>query len=140
MIRYRAVVANVDIGVLVVVILIGTLEATLAIGKFNVADASHFIPGKGTMYVPRAFYRHTKEGFSEGRFNSHGFRDYERTYEKPQDVFRILVLGDSYVEAFQVQLEDSFTAQLEKVLNAHASSRRFEVLSLGQSGFGTAEK
>jgi hypothetical protein len=39
-----------------------------------------------------------------------------------------------------VQLEDSFTAQLEKLLNAKASTVRFEVLSLGQSGFGTADE
>jgi hypothetical protein len=123
-----------------VVILLGALEAALAIAKFNVPSNSRFIPRKGTTYIPNAYYRHTKEGFSQGRFNSHGFRDYERTYEKPQDVFRILVLGDSYIEALQVQLEDSFTAQLETKLNAHASSRRFEVLSLGQSGFGTGEE
>jgi hypothetical protein len=39
-----------------------------------------------------------------------------------------------------VQLEDAFTAQLEKMLNANARSRRFEVLALGQMGFGTAEE
>jgi hypothetical protein len=72
--------------------------------------------------------------------HSHGFRDYERTYEKPANVFRILVLGDSYIEAFQVQQEDSFTAQLEKMLNAQISSVRLDVVSLGQSGFGTAEE
>jgi hypothetical protein len=49
-------------------------------------------------------------------------------------------LGDSYIEAFQVQLEDAFTAQLEKMLNANASSKRFEVLALGQMGFGTADE
>jgi len=97
-------------------------------------------PEPTVTYIPHAYYRHTKEGFSEGYFNSHGFRDYERTYEKPPGVFRILVLGDSYIEALQVQLEESFTAPLEKTLNAHGSSIRFEVLGLGQSGFGTAQE
>jgi hypothetical protein len=138
--RCGRIAANLGIAFLSVVILLGALEAALVITKFNVPNTSRFIPRKGTTYIPNAYYRHTKEGFSEGRFNSHGFRDYERTYEKPQDVFRILVLGDSYIEAFQVQLEDSFTAQLETMLNAHASSTRFEVLSLGQSGFGTADE
>ncbi|MDH4079443.1 MAG: SGNH/GDSL hydrolase family protein [Nitrospira sp.] len=109
--------------------------------KFNTPAILRFIPGKGTTFIPNAYYRHSKEGFSEGQFNSHGFRDYERTYEKPTDVFRILVLGDSFVEALQVPLEDSFTAQLEKMLNgARVSSSRFEVLALGQSGFGTADE
>jgi hypothetical protein len=39
-----------------------------------------------------------------------------------------------------VQLEDAFCAQLENMLNAHRSLKRFEVLSLGQSGFGTADE
>jgi len=138
--RGKTLATNLGLVVLAVVIILGALEAALAIMKFNTPSASRFIPSKGTTYIPHAYYHHTKEGFSEGYFNSHGFRDYERTYEKPAGVFRILVLGDSYIEALQVQLEDSFTALLEKILNAHASSPQFEVLALGQSGFGTAEE
>lgn len=121
-------------------VIFGALEAALAITKFNVPANIRFVSGKGTTYVPHAYYRHTKEGFSEGFFNSHGFRDYERIYEKRPGVFRILVLGDSYIEALQVQLDESFTAVLEKSLNKNASSTKFEVLSLGQSGFGTADE
>jgi hypothetical protein len=138
--KLRALCTSFGLVIFALVIVLGLLEALLAITKLNVPDFSLFIPGKGTTYIPHAYYRHTKEGFSEGRFNSHGFRDYERTYEKPPGVFRILVLGDSYIEAFQVQLEESFTAQLEKLLNAQSSSAKYEVLSLGQSGFGTAEE
>jgi hypothetical protein len=140
MVRLKTFATNVALLVSAVVFILCSLEAALAITKFNVPDYLRFIPGKGTTFIPHAHYRHTKEGFSEGYFNSHGFRDYERTYEKPPGVFRILVLGDSYIEALQVQLEDAFTAQLEKMLNAHASSKRFEVLALGQMGFGTADE
>jgi hypothetical protein len=138
--RFKALTTNFGVALLGVVIILGVLEAALAITKFNVPESSRLIPGKGTTYTPNAYYRHTKEGFSEGRFNSHGFRDYERTYIKERGVFRIIVLGDSYIEAFQVPLEESFTVQLEKLLNTHSTSTRFEVLSLGQSGFGTAEE
>jgi hypothetical protein len=138
--RFKTFATNLGLGAFAMVITLGALEATLAITKFNVPGNARFIPDKGTTYIPHAYYRHTKEGFSEGRFNAHGFRDYERTYEKPVGVFRILILGDSNIEALQVQLEESFTAQLEKLLNADASSTRFEVLGLGQSGFGTADE
>jgi hypothetical protein len=138
--RFKTFATNLGLVVLALGTILGALEAALAIMKCNTPSTSRLIPGKGTTYIPHAYYRHTKEGFSEGHFNSHGFRDYERTYEKPPGVFRILVLGDSYIEALQVQLEDSFTAQLEKILNAHAPSTQFEVLSLGQSGFGTADE
>jgi hypothetical protein len=140
MARLKKFAINLGLVVFAVVIVLGALEAVLAITKFNVPVMVRFIPDKGMTYIPHAYYRHTKEGFSEGYFNSHGFRDYERTYEKPPGVFRILVLGDSYVEALQVQLEDAFTAQLEKMLNANASSKRFEVLALGKMGFGTADE
>jgi hypothetical protein len=122
------------------VIIVGAMEAALSITKVNIPSTLRFVPNKGVTYEPHAYYRHTKEGFSEGYFNSHGFRDYERTYEKPPGVLRILVLGDSYIEALQVQLDESFPALLEKTLNAHASTTRFEVLALGQSGFGTADE
>jgi hypothetical protein len=140
MIRYKNAFANCAIAVSALFVFLGALEAALAITKFNVPDTARFISGKGTTYIPHAYYRHTKEGFSEGHFNSHGFRDYERSYEKPEGVYRILVLGDSYIEALQVQLEDAFTAQLERMLNEQSSFMKFEVLSLGQSGFGTAEE
>jgi hypothetical protein len=138
MCRAKTLATNFGLVVLSLVIVMGALEAALAITKFNVPDASRFVPNQGVAYIPNSYYRHNKEGFSEGYFNSHGFRDYERTYEKPPGVFRILVIGDSYTEALQVQLEESYTALLEKNLNAYGAGR-FEVLSLGQSGFGTAD-
>jgi lysophospholipase L1-like esterase len=137
--RAKTFETNLGLIVLSLVIVMGALEAALAITKFNVPDASRFVPNQGVAYIPNAYYRHNKEGFSEGYFNSHGFRDYERTYEKPSGVFRILVVGDSYTEALQVQLEESYTALLEKHLNAYGPGR-FEVISLGQSGFGTADE
>jgi hypothetical protein len=140
MVRFKTFAVNFALVVFACVAALGALEAVLAITKLNTPETSRFIPGKGVTYIPHVYYRYTKEGFSEGRFNSHGFRDYERTLEKARGTFRILVLGDSYTEALQVQLEESFAAILEKTLNAHPSTSRFEVLSLGQSGFGTADE
>ena len=122
-----------------VIVFLFLMEAVLAIAHINTKSNVRFIPGMGSTYIPHAYYRHTKEGFSEGYFNAHGFRDYERSYTKPKGTFRILVLGDSYVEALQVALENSFPALLEKKLNENSTSTKFEVLNLGQSGFGTAD-
>jgi len=121
-------------------ILGGVLEAGLAMTRINTKAYLRFIPDKGTTFIPKAYYRFTKEGFSEGYFNSHGFRDYERTYEKAAGTFRILIFGDSYVEASQVALSDAFPALLEKRLNAHSTATKFEVLNLGQGGFGTVDE
>ena len=74
------------------------------------------------------------------RMNSHGFRDKERRYEKKEDTFRILVLGDSFTEALQVPLERTFPYILEEKLNSEGGGKRFEVINLGVSGFGTAQE
>jgi len=71
--------------------------------------------------------------------NSLGLRDYEYPYEKPKGVFRILVLGDSFSEAFQVPLEQTFTKQMEILLNGVALKEysKIEVINTGVSGYGT---
>ena len=139
MIGLKRVLVNFGVLLLSLLVLMGALEILLAIIQINQKSIRRFVPGKGSTYIPGAYYRHTKEGFSEGYFNSHGFRDYERTYAKLDGTFRIMVLGDSYVEALQVPLESSFPALLEKQLNNGFSSVKFEVISMGQSGFGTAD-
>jgi len=73
------------------------------------------------------------------KMNSHGFRDRERSYEKGKDVFRIVVLGDSMIEALQVPLEQTFIDVFQRMLNSE-SDKRFEVINLGVSGFGTGQE
>jgi hypothetical protein len=77
------------------------------------------------------------------RINSQGFRDVEHTVAKPEGVTRVLVLGDSFIEALQVPLEDTFARRLESDLNGglgDGSSERYEVISMGVSGYGTASQ
>ena len=138
--KCRLVAARVCAVVLSFSLFLFLLEAGLAIVRINTKANDRFVPGIGPVYRPHAYYRNTIEGFSEGYFNSHGFRDYERSYVTPSGTFRILVLGDSYVEAFQVALENSFPALLEKTLNENSTSHKFEVLNLGQGGFGTSDE
>jgi len=68
-------------------------------------------------------------------YNSLGFNDREHHFKKPWNIKRILVLGDSYVEALQVPHEKSFTRCLEKLLN-EKGNQQYEVISLGRSGTG----
>ena len=62
--------------------------------------------------------------------NAGGQRDRPRRRERTPGVPRVLVLGDSFVEALQVDLSDTFTAQLEDRLG-------IEVLNAGVSGYAT---
>lgn len=83
-----------------------------------------------------------KEALTYVKINSHGFRDREHTIAKPPGTFRIAVLGDSYVEAFQVPLEQAFWSVMERRLQEcpQAAKSRVEVLSFGASGFSTSHE
>jgi hypothetical protein len=70
--------------------------------------------------------------------NSFGYNDKERMIENPNNRFRILILGDSYVEAFHVPQGRSFAALLEDLLNE--GEDRFEVIPLGRGGIGQKEQ
>lgn len=65
-------------------------------------------------------------------------RDGERPPAKPAGVRRVLVLGDSFTEAMQVELAQAYFRRLEAALNARDDGNRYEVLGAGVSGYGTA--
>jgi lysophospholipase L1-like esterase len=71
--------------------------------------------------------------------NPMGFRDPRQSYAKPPGTFRILALGDSYVEAQQVPLEQSVTALLERQLSG-SLGRPVEVINGGVFGYGTTQE
>ena len=73
--------------------------------------------------------------------NSSGTRDRE-IEPKAADELRIVVLGDSLVLAVQVEQEETFTAVLEKRLNAHRApgEARYRVINAGIQGYGPVEE
>lgn len=74
------------------------------------------------------------------RINSLGFRGPETTRHKPEGVFRILALGDSFTFGTGVRAEDTFAAALEARLGAGGGAPRFEVLNLGVMGYATVNE
>lgn len=84
------------------------------------------------------FVAHTNEYSTLIKVNSKGWRDTEHSFEKP-DVVRILILGDSFVENFQVPLENTFFRQLEERLN-NESDKKYEIIAMGLGNTGTAQQ
>jgi hypothetical protein len=84
----------------------------------------------------------TKEGHSVVQVNAVGRRDTDPGIQKPDDVYRIAVLGDSYSEAMQVERDQTYWALLPARLVAcsFAPGKRIEVLNFGVSGYGTAQE
>jgi len=83
-----------------------------------------------------------REGGSYVHINSEGLRDREHTKAKPADTVRIAVLGDSFVEAMHVPMEETFWSLLERKLqecNAFPG-KHVEVINFGVSRYGTAQE
>jgi hypothetical protein len=81
----------------------------------------------GEFLWPREFDRQEEE-------NSLGAHDLEPGPKDP-NVRRLLLLGDSYVEAYSVPIPETVGKRLEHHLNA-SSRVRYEVVSIGESGWG----
>ena len=59
--------------------------------------------------------------------------------EKPADTFRVVVLGDSFIEALQVPIDDGFCRQLQTRLQGYFTEKPVEVINLALSGRGPAQ-
>ena len=68
-----------------------------------------------------------------------GLRDRRQSYDKPAGTFRVLFLGDSFVEAVQVQQEQGVAEQLERALNQDAA-QPVEVINAGVAAYGTGQE
>ena len=91
----------------------------------------------GTVFIPgsKGIYK-SVNGEVLIKINSLGLRDEEFPLEKPKSEKRILVLGDSFVEALQVPLDQTFLKLLEDMfLPDHV-----RVINGGHSGYGQAEQ
>ena len=96
-----------------------------ALGHFH---APHF---DGWIKAPE-FTTHVK-------INPLGLRDRRETYEKPPGTFRVVLLGDSFVEAVQVERWQGVAERLEGALNQNAS-RPIEVINAGVAAYGTGQE
>jgi hypothetical protein len=110
----------------------------------------HLVPGRfwqpdatlGTKLIPGASGWWTQEEHEFTvpiQINADGRRDLDRPVAKAPDTYRILLLGDSFVEAMHVPLDDTFARRLESDLRRDAK-RPIEVISMGVSGYGTASE
>ncbi len=103
-------------------------------------------PSLGWSLIPNKEGRWENQEFSNLiRINSAGFRDRDYSLEKPEGVFRIIILGDSMTEGLQVPLEQTFAKVLETLLNGDTvkddfSKKKFEVLNLGVAAYGTGQE
>ena len=71
--------------------------------------------------------------------NDRGLRDTRNfAYDKPPGTVRVLSLGDSHTQGYEVRQDATFSAVLERYLDSHGV--KAQVLNAGVSGFSTAEE
>ncbi len=105
---------------------------------FHPFFGNHFTPNQQGTYI-KGIDSEIKAAYS---INSEGWNSpVEYAHSKPGGIFRIAVIGDSFVEALQVDIDKSYPYLMEKQLNR--SSRnfakkarpvRFQVYTFGHSG------
>lgn len=112
----------------------------------SVSEESRFklwhSPGKAFSYYGYDPNTNTRY-INKFHWNSEGYFDHDYSHDRPEGVYRIVVIGDSYVEAAQVPLSRSFHKLVESDLNSGAAASgirpRIEVIALGSSGTGQVE-
>jgi len=88
---------------------------------------------------PRTVFWHRSiDGHWRFATNSAGFRsDRDVPYARTPGRLRVLALGDSQTEGFEVRQDRTYTSVIERWLNANGIAA--EVVNAGISGFGAAE-
>ena len=70
-------------------------------------------------------------------YNNLGFRD-EDISQKPPNVHRILMLGDSFIESLEVEYPKTFPVLLERSVKEHSPD--WEVAVVGSQGYSTSQE
>lgn len=96
-------------------------------------------PRLGWRKRPGAVAAYRRREYSvEVQVNGQGLRDRPRSYEAGPGVFRVLALGDSFVEGYTVPLPETVGQVLERDLGAGGC--HVEVINGGTSGWSTDQE
>ncbi len=146
-VKIRSILANLSLSILVLVICFIIAEFVVrslykdetTLFPRNHTDAQY---GQFTLRKlrPNSVFWHTsKDGSWKFTINKQGLRNYKDfDYSKTEGTIRIMSLGDSNTQGYEVSQDYTFSAVLEKSLNAQG--HRAEVINTGISGFSTAEE
>lgn len=111
--------------------------AMIQLTDANEYRLTHIDPATGlALYTPHSSFP-TLGGCYENTvtINNLGFHGRDVAAVKAKDVFRIVIIGGSYVEARQVPVEDMFSTLLEDKLNGYPDRRyTYEIIPLGVNG------
>jgi lysophospholipase L1-like esterase len=134
----------INLGVMLVSLILCVCSFEVIIRAFQLAPDVFLQPNSdtGVWHIPnkQGIYFRKDVPPVKIKINSQGLRDYEYPLFRPERDYRVSVVGDSFSEAFQVPLDDTFYQLLETRLNAARQTKRFDVINFGVGGFGTVHE
>jgi hypothetical protein len=105
-----------------VIVLGGEVYLRIKAGEWEkIYWPAKFEPSIGSIFVPGEFVQHTNhfDFWTKTKVNSLGWLDREpESLESSRDKLRVAFIGDSFVEACQVNIEDKAHVQLENMVNS----------------------
>jgi hypothetical protein len=116
---------------------IALTEGLFAVGHIGEEEFVDAHPTIGFWHLPNKTVTWRSEGYSQSTTNNDGLRDINFPLEKPGGVRRIAVTGDSMVEGYQVQPEQTFVKVLASRLSKDGINT--EGMNFGMSGFSTVQ-
>ncbi|MBY0547692.1 MAG: SGNH/GDSL hydrolase family protein [Candidatus Obscuribacterales bacterium] len=113
-------------------------EMVLYFAGIGEEDISVFDPDLGFRHRSHKRVTWRQEGFSQGYFGQDGLRAPTLPAKAP-GVYRVILLGDSFVEGLQEPYEVSFAQQMQERLHA-STGKQVEVLNFGTVGYSTVQE
>jgi hypothetical protein len=98
-------------------------------------DAERLLPFLRPHYGARLT---TSEYVMSMKHNSLGFRDSEHLKKRPEDITRVVIIGDSFTYGWGVDQDQAYPALLEPLLDG-AGDRQYEIFNMGIPDTGTVE-
>ena len=92
------------------------LEGYLRMAEVEAVSMSEFDPEVGRVMMPNRNFTYYNENFTVGSYNRYGYLGPAYPPQRADGTLRIALLGDSYVEGFQVQPRNHFRTLLEQQL------------------------
>lgn len=122
---------------LLLTVLVTFLACEVFIRTANIGSvsATEFYEDIGRGRRANLDYIYFNEGFGLNRFNEYRYIGESHPPAKENNTKRIVLLGDSYVESFQIFDRDYFGNLAENTLNSKQSDTIYQVLNFGRSGF-----
>lgn len=136
---WATLAGNVALALLALVVALFLAELMVRLTGFSYTVYIWTDPVRGMAHIPGAKSVRQSNGRPWVEINSDGWRGPEVPLAAAPGTFRIALLGDSYIEAFEVPFEKTVGELLEGRLSALRGTP-VEVLNFGHGGYGTTQE